>query len=67
MLRRELNAKKPAVAHALLLKLNRPEHLHELEMVGTPSTLGSVSGYGVDPRDGRLLVLANDGIFKISI
>ena len=67
VLRHEPNAKKAGHTQALLLKLNRPEHLHELEMVGTPSTLGSVSGYGIDPRDGRLLVLANDGIFKISI
>ncbi|MCX6884345.1 MAG: hypothetical protein NTX27_04810 [Verrucomicrobia bacterium] len=67
VLRRELLVARPERARAVMVDRTGAGCFVELGMEGTPPGLGKVRGYNMDPRDGRLLVLASDGIYRVRI
>ena len=58
---------KPGPAQAWLLRPNRDRLPVRLPSDGEPSRLAQVWAWASDPRNGELLMFANDGIFHVSV
>ena len=67
VLRKTVRMARPDPARAFLLNMDRPGELRELDMEGAWPILARVHGYGIDPRDGRLLVLAEDATYRVTL
>ena len=66
LLRKSNHGRKSDPARAFLLDLDRPGQLRELDMEGVWPELAYIQSYGIDPKDGRLLIMAEEAFYRVS-
>ena len=64
---RELHVAQPDRARAYMVELDRPGRLIEMGMDGTAPVLAEVHGYEFDPKDGQLLVIAGEAVYRVTM
>ena len=66
-LREDMHARKPDPARGFLLELDRPGRLRELRMEGATPGLMQIHGQGLDPKDGKYVLLTEEAAYRISL